>query len=64
MLTKSKIQSPLMRIGGREVAAKDVVEVRYPYTGEVIGTVPAGNADHVQEAFEIAANYQPAAHAV
>jgi putative phosphonoacetaldehyde dehydrogenase len=58
MLTKSKIRSPLMRIGGREVAAKDVVEVRYPYTGEVIGTVPAGNADHVREAFEIAANYR------
>lgn len=59
MLTKSKIQSALMRIGGREVAAKDVIEVRYPYTGEVVGTVPAGNAEHAREAFEIAANYQP-----
>lgn len=59
MLTKSKFYSGLMRIGGREVAAKDVVEVRYPYTNEVIGTVPAGNAEHAREAFEIAANYKP-----
>jgi phosphonoacetaldehyde dehydrogenase len=59
MLTKSRIQSPLMRISGREVAAKDVIEIRYPFTGEVIGTVPAGTAAHVQEAFEIAANYRP-----
>src|SRR5580692_7764335 len=58
MLTKSKIQSPLMRIGGREVAAKDVIEIRYPFTGEVIGTVPAGTAEHAREAFEIAANYR------
>jgi putative phosphonoacetaldehyde dehydrogenase len=59
MLTKSKIKSALMRIGGREVAAKDVIEVRYPYTGEVVGTVPAGNAEHAREAFEIAASYRP-----
>jgi acyl-CoA reductase-like NAD-dependent aldehyde dehydrogenase len=58
MLTKSKVQSPLMRIGGREVATNDLIEVRYPYTGEVIGTVPAGTAEHAREAFEIAANYR------
>ena len=48
-----------MRIGGRKVTTPDVVEVRYPYTDEVIGTVPAGNGDHAAEAFEIAANYRP-----
>jgi putative phosphonoacetaldehyde dehydrogenase len=36
-----------------------VIEVRYPYTDEVIGTVPAGNAEHAREAFEVAANYKP-----
>ena len=36
-----------------------VVEVRYPYTDEVIGTVPAGQADHAARAFEIAAAYKP-----
>ena len=36
-----------------------MIEVRYPYTNEVIGTVPAGNAEHAREAFEIAAKYKP-----
>jgi putative phosphonoacetaldehyde dehydrogenase len=48
-----------MRIAGRKVEADGVVEVRYPYTNEVIGQVPAGSAEHAREAFEIAANYQP-----
>tara|TARA_R110001599_G_scaffold121206_1_gene292537 strand:- start:5680 stop:7098 length:1419 start_codon:yes stop_codon:yes gene_type:complete len=48
-----------MRIGGRKVSTDDVIEVRYPYTNEVIGTVPAGNAEHAREAFEIAAKYKP-----
>lgn len=48
-----------MRIGGRKVDTADVIEVRYPYTNEVIGTVPAGNAEHAREAFEIAAAYKP-----
>lgn len=48
-----------MRIGGRKVETADVIEVRYPYTNEVIGTVPAGTAEHAREAFEIAANYTP-----
>ncbi|MEZ5777632.1 MAG: phosphonoacetaldehyde dehydrogenase [Paracoccaceae bacterium] len=48
-----------MRIAGRKVDTKDRVLVEYPYTGEVIGSVPAGQADHAREAFEIAANYTP-----
>ena len=48
-----------MRIGGRKVDTPEVIEVRYPHTNEVIGTVPAGNAEHAREAFEIAANYTP-----
>lgn len=48
-----------MRIGGEKVSTPDVIEVRYPYTNEVIGTVPAGNAEHARRAFEIAANYTP-----
>ena len=48
-----------MRIGGEVVFTDDVVEVRYPYTDEVIGTVPAGRAKHAARAFEIAANYTP-----
>ncbi|MEQ9242634.1 phosphonoacetaldehyde dehydrogenase [Roseovarius indicus] len=48
-----------MRIGGETVYTDAVVEVRYPYTDEVIGTVPAGTADHARRAFEIAAGYTP-----
>ena len=59
MLTRSTINAQPMRIAGRKVSASDVIEVRYPYTGEVIGTVPAGTVAHAREAFDIAANYQP-----
>ena len=48
-----------MRIGGEVVFTDDVIEVTYPYTGEVVGTVPAGTAEHAKRAFEIAANYTP-----
>ncbi len=47
-----------MRIGGQTVFTDDVIEVRYPYTDEVVGTVPAGKAEHAAKAFEIAANYK------
>ncbi len=48
-----------MRIAGRKVDCKERVPVHYPYTGEEIGSVPAGSAEHASEAFEIAARYQP-----
>lgn len=48
-----------MRIGGEIVFTDNVIEVKYPYTNEVIGTVPAGTAEHAAKAFEIAANYTP-----
>ncbi|MEX2408024.1 MAG: phosphonoacetaldehyde dehydrogenase [Rhodovibrionaceae bacterium] len=57
--SSATIRHEPMRIAGRKVEAEDVIEVHYPYTGEVIGTVPAGNAQHAREAFEIAAAYQP-----
>ncbi len=48
-----------MRIGGKTVFTDDVIEVHYPYTDEVIGTVPAGKAEHARQAFETAAAYKP-----
>ncbi|WP_371328608.1 phosphonoacetaldehyde dehydrogenase [Shinella sp. HZN7] len=48
-----------MRIAGKHVDAEGAVEVRYPYTDTVIGTVPAGGAEHARKAFEIAASYKP-----
>ncbi|RYG92806.1 phosphonoacetaldehyde dehydrogenase [Loktanella sp. IMCC34160] len=52
------IRNEGMRIGGEVVFTDKVIEVRYPYTNEVVGTVPAGTAEHARRAFEIAANYQ------
>ncbi|MDC0195253.1 phosphonoacetaldehyde dehydrogenase [Alphaproteobacteria bacterium] len=48
-----------MRIAGKKVNAEKTINVIYPYTGKIIGTVPAGTADHAQQALEIAANYIP-----
>ncbi len=56
---KPSLIAEAMRIGGKRVEADGVVEVRYPYTDEVIGTVPAGRAEHAAKAFEIAANFKP-----
>ena len=48
-----------MRIGGKKVSSDGVVPVHYPYTNEIIGTVPAGRAEHAARAFEIAAGFKP-----
>ena len=58
-MTKTEIRNEGMRIGGEVVFTDKVVDVRYPYTDEVVGTVPAGTAEHAKRAFEIAANYTP-----
>jgi putative phosphonoacetaldehyde dehydrogenase len=57
--TTFKVRHEPMRIAGRKVDADGVVNVHYPYTDAVIGTVPAGRAEHARQAFEIAANYKP-----
>ncbi|MBO9451229.1 phosphonoacetaldehyde dehydrogenase [Tropicibacter sp. R16_0] len=48
-----------MRIGGEVVFTPDTIPVHFPYTDEVVGTVPAGQAVHAARAFEIAASYKP-----
>ncbi len=48
-----------MRIAGRKVEAEGVIEVKYPYTEEVIGTVPAGTAEHARQALKAAARFEP-----
>jgi putative phosphonoacetaldehyde dehydrogenase len=41
-------------------ARKDgVIEVRYPFTGEVVGTVPKASVDEVRQAFAAARAYKP-----
>jgi putative phosphonoacetaldehyde dehydrogenase len=56
---KKSLRSEAMRIGGKKISTEKVIEVRYPYTNEVIGTVPRGTAEHARHAFGIAANYKP-----
>ena len=48
-----------MRIGGEVVFTDATIPVHFPYTNEVIGTVPAGRAEHAAHAFELAAGYAP-----
>ena len=55
----SSIIKGAMRIGGKEVSTDEVVNVHYPYTNEVMGTVPNGRAEHAKNAFKIAANFKP-----
>ncbi|MGS1097463.1 phosphonoacetaldehyde dehydrogenase [Aquamicrobium terrae] len=55
--TSLKLRHEPMRIAGEKVDADGVVEVRYPWNDTVIGTVPAGGAEHARRAFDIAAGY-------
>ena len=54
-----KMINEAMRIAGEKVTSEKTIDVEYPFTGEVIGTVPAGTAEHARKALDIAANYQP-----
>ena len=56
---KNTIKHEPMRIAGKKVDAENKIDVLYPYTNEIIGTVPAGSAEHAKEALNIASNYKP-----
>ena len=58
-MEKKDIRHEGMRIGGEKVVTEKVIEVRYPYTNEVVGTVPAGTSEHAAKAFKIASDYKP-----
>ena len=58
-MPKSEIRAEAMRIDGEKIFAKDVIEVQYPFSNEVVATVPAGSSEHAKEAFEIAAEFKP-----
>jgi aldehyde dehydrogenase (NAD+) len=48
-----------LRIGGEKVHRDRVIEVRYPYTNEVVATVPKATVEDVRRAFRIAKEYKP-----
>jgi aldehyde dehydrogenase (NAD+) len=52
-------QREAMRIAGEKVHRDRVIEVRYPWSGEVVATVPKATVDDVRRAFQIARQYKP-----
>lgn len=48
-----------MRIAGVLVGRERVIEVRNPYSGALVGTVPRASVDDLRHAFAIARAYQP-----
>ena len=48
-----------LRIAGKRVTRDRVIEVAYPYTGEVVATVPKATLGDVQEALRVARAYKP-----
>ena len=52
------IRDESMRIGGKKIKTDEKINVQYPFTEEIIGTVPAGKSEHAKKAFDIASNYK------
>jgi phosphonoacetaldehyde dehydrogenase len=48
-----------LRIAGEKIHRDRTIEVRYPYTGEVVATVPKATVEDVKRALRIAREYQP-----
>ena len=48
-----------MRIAGDLVHSDRVIEIRYPWTNEVVATVPKASIEDVRRAFRIAHEYKP-----
>lgn len=53
------VRREAMRVAGARVTTDDVIEVENPYTGAVIGTVPASRPEHVRAAFAKARAFKP-----
>jgi phosphonoacetaldehyde dehydrogenase len=47
-----------LRIAGEKVSRDRIVEVRHPYNGELVGTVPKATLDDVQRALKIAREFR------
>ena len=59
VLKDQTIRREGMRIAGEHVYRDQIIEVRYPYTGEMVATVPRATVDDVRRAFRIAREYKP-----
>ncbi len=56
--TGTPVRHEAMRIAGRKVFCDETIDVRDPYTGDLVGTVPAGRPEHVREALSIGHGYR------
>ncbi|ALN91526.1 phosphonoacetaldehyde dehydrogenase [Lysobacter gummosus] len=59
LLSDTPIRRESLRIAGEKVGRDEVIEVAYPYTGEVVATVPKATLEDVRRAYRIARDYQP-----
>jgi aldehyde dehydrogenase (NAD+) len=55
---KSEMRREALRIAGEKVLRDRVIEVRFPYTGEVVATVPKATVEDVRRAFRLAHKYK------
>lgn len=58
-LKPAEIRHEALRIAGEKVYRDEVIEVTYPYTGEVVATVPKATLEDVRRAYRIARDYKP-----
>jgi len=52
------VRSESLRIAGEKIACERSFEVRYPYTGEVVATVPKAAVDDVRRALAVAKGFR------
>ncbi len=55
--TEVRVES--MRIAGEKVTTADTINVVNPYSNKTVGTIPAGQVEHVRAAFKAAKEYGP-----
>ena len=53
-----RVLNEKMRIGGKLVGGDRVIDVRNPYTGAIVGTVPKASVDDIRHAFAIAKRFK------
>ena len=53
-----RVLNEKMRIGGKLVGGDRIIEVRNPYTGAIVGTVPMASVDDIRHAFATAKRFK------
>ncbi|HEX7932073.1 MAG TPA: phosphonoacetaldehyde dehydrogenase [Paraburkholderia sp.] len=55
----AQVRYEALRIDGEKIFRDEVIEVRNPYDGALVGTVPKSTLQDVQRAFKVARAYRP-----